>query len=49
MGKAMMYIASVFAQFERETIAERVRDNISQNVVMFSAWRKQIEMKIKKF
>ena len=28
MGKAMMYIASVFAQLERETIAERVRDNL---------------------
>lgn len=27
MGKAMMYIASVFAQLERETIAQRVRDN----------------------
>lgn len=28
MGKAMIYIASVFAQLERETIAERVRDNM---------------------
>ena len=28
MGKAMMYIASVFAQLERETISERVRDNM---------------------
>lgn len=28
MGKAMLYIASVFAQLERETIAERVRDNM---------------------
>lgn len=28
MGKAMMYITSVFAQLERETIAERVRDNM---------------------
>lgn len=28
MGKAMMYIASVFAQLERETIAERVQDNL---------------------
>lgn len=27
MGRAMMSIASVFAQLERETIAERVRDN----------------------
>ena len=30
MGRAMMYIASVFAQLERETIAERVRDNMYQ-------------------
>jgi site-specific DNA recombinase len=30
MGRAMMYIASVFAQLERETIAERVRDNMHQ-------------------
>ncbi|MBQ4347111.1 MAG: recombinase family protein [Firmicutes bacterium] len=28
MGKAMMYMASVFAQLERETLAERVRDNM---------------------
>jgi site-specific DNA recombinase len=28
MGKAMIYIASIFAQLERETIAERVRDNM---------------------
>lgn len=28
MGKAMMFIASVFAQLERETIAERIRDNM---------------------
>lgn len=28
MGKAMMFIASVFAQLERETLAERVRDNM---------------------
>lgn len=27
-GRAMMYMASVFAQLERETIAERVRDNL---------------------
>lgn len=27
MGRAMIYIASVFAQLERETITERVRDN----------------------
>ncbi len=30
MGRAMMYIASVFAQLERETIAERIRDNMVQ-------------------
>lgn len=28
MGRAMMYIASVFAQLERETIAERIKDNM---------------------
>ncbi len=28
MGRAMMYISSVFAQLERETISERVRDNM---------------------
>lgn len=28
MGRAMMYIASVFAQLERDTIAERIRDNM---------------------
>lgn len=28
MGRAMVYIASVFAQLERETIAERVRDSM---------------------
>lgn len=27
MGRAMVYISSVFAQLERETIAERVKDN----------------------
>lgn len=30
MGRAMIYIASVFAQLERETIAERIRDNMHQ-------------------
>lgn len=30
MGRAMMYIALVFAQLERETIAERIRDNMLQ-------------------
>jgi len=29
MGKAMMYISSVFAQLERDTIAERITDNMS--------------------
>lgn len=28
MGRAMIYIASVFAQLERETTAERIRDNM---------------------
>ncbi|MEG2353729.1 MAG: recombinase family protein [Clostridium sp.] len=28
MGRAMIYVASVFAQLERETIAERVKDNM---------------------
>lgn len=28
MGRAMMYITSVFAQLERETLAERVKDNM---------------------
>ena len=28
IGRTMMNIASVFAQFERETIAERIRDNM---------------------
>ena len=28
MGRAMMYISSVFAQLEREVIAERIRDNM---------------------
>src|SRR5699024_11842247 len=27
MGRAMLYIVAVFAQLERETIAQRVRDN----------------------
>lgn len=30
LGRAMMYICSVFAQMERETIAERVTDNMIQ-------------------
>ena len=28
MGRAMMYIASVFAQLEREVAAERIKDNL---------------------
>ena len=28
MGRAMMYVSSVFSQLERETIAERIRDNM---------------------
>lgn len=28
VGRAMMYMTSVFAQLERETLAERVRDNM---------------------
>ena len=30
IGRAMMYIASVFSQLERETIAERIRDNMTE-------------------
>ncbi len=30
MGRAMMYIASVLSQLERETIAERIRDNMHE-------------------
>lgn len=30
MGKAMMYICSIFAQLERETIAERILDNMHE-------------------
>ncbi len=30
MGRAMMYISSVFAQLERETIAERIADNMTE-------------------
>lgn len=30
LGRAMMYIASVFSQLERETIAERIRDNMRE-------------------
>lgn len=30
MGRAMTYISSVFSQLERETIAERIRDNMIQ-------------------
>lgn len=34
MGRAMMMITSVFAQLERETIAERVRDNMIDRAKM---------------
>lgn len=34
MGRAMMYITAVFAQLERETIAERVRDNMIDRAKM---------------
>ena len=30
MGRAMLFIISVFSQLERETIAERIRDNMHQ-------------------
>src|SRR5699024_6575790 len=30
MGRAMMYIASVFAQLEREIGAERIKDNMRE-------------------
>lgn len=30
IGKAMMYIASIFSQLERETIAERILDNMHE-------------------
>lgn len=30
MGRAMMYISSVFAQLERETISQRVKDNMTE-------------------
>lgn len=30
MGRAMMFISSVFAQLERETISERIRDNMRE-------------------
>lgn len=30
IGRAMMYISSVFAQLERETIAERIQDNMQK-------------------
>ena len=37
IGKAMLYIASVFAQLERETISERVRDNM-QLMAQMGRW-----------
>ena len=30
LGRAMMYISSIFSQLERETIAERIRDNMHE-------------------
>lgn len=30
MGRTMMFLCSVFAQFERDTIAERIRDNMME-------------------
>jgi len=30
MGRAMMYIASIFSQLERETIGERIKDNMEE-------------------
>lgn len=38
MGKAMLYIASVFAQLERETIAERVSDNMQLLARTANGW-----------
>ena len=32
MGRAMMYIASVFSQLERETIAERIRQEVKEEL-----------------
>ncbi len=37
MGRAMMYISSVFAQLERETIAERIKDNM-QKLAIDGKW-----------
>lgn len=37
MGRAMLYIASVFAQLERETLAERVKDAI-HTMAMQGRW-----------
>jgi site-specific DNA recombinase len=37
MGRAMMYISSVFAQLERETIAERIKDNM-QRLALTGRW-----------
>ena len=38
MGRAMMYIASVFSQLERETIAERIRDNMHELAKTGAGW-----------
>ena len=41
MGRAMMYIASVFSQLERETIAERIRDNMHELSKTDAGWAAQ--------
>ena len=33
LGRAMMSIATVFAQLERETIAERIKDNMKERLL----------------
>ena len=38
MGRAMMYISSEFAQLERETIAERIADNMTE-LAKAGRWR----------
>ena len=37
MGRAMMYISSVFAQLERETMGERIKDNM-QKLALTGRW-----------
>ena len=36
MGRAMMFIISVFSQLERETIAERIRDNMHRSLAWWN-------------